>query len=612
MSSRALSCAVLVLLSCGGDPKGANAPGAPPAGNSALEPADMVLTPVAAPEDLALVARLKRPLHVAEGLLAWASFPVRPLDLLPYEAQDLKPVIAWDSSVEFALVPPVGNEEPAWIASVGLTSLDAGVELAQRRGLQPQREAQGLYRVRPFGKLECAIAGSLGPSPARLACAGNEAALARLLPYATRGLPQEKLSDEDLYVELRVEPLRRRYGKDLASARVVAGSIVKRIELDHPRFDRAVTAAALAIADELKLSVEDIDSVRLAGSLVEEHGAIELAMHARFRAQSSWVATLAADSAAQTKDPPAAFFRLPVDASTASFVSGILPSRFDTIEKSAVEIVDAYLEHHKIGAPARKRAEQLIQGYLNLSGGGPVASAEGIEPGQGDIEAREYGIWLLPDDSKKLADLLADFAFLASDKSFRKALAKFLEVDPKDLPKARIKPWKGKGVAKGSSLLEVEVPDTELFQHATQRLAGAKGQRPAGKAARFVIAVMPDGTGSAVGFGRDERILERRLEAVVSGSGKTLSDHPSNAELRKVRASYFGFFTLESVVRALSKEMPGVPLQMLEAVPNRGQTPITVSASGVAGPPLDVSLRMQVPKGVAQDLGAIAPALMMR
>lgn len=612
MSSRAILCVGVMLLSCGGDPKVAKAPGAPPAGDAALKPAETVLTPVAAPADLALVARLKRPLHVAEGLLGWASFPVRPLDLLPYEAQDLKPVIAWDSSVELALVPPVGNEQPAWIASVGLTSLDAGVELAQRRGLQPQRQAQGLYRVRPFGKLECAIASSLGPSPARLACAGDEAALARLLPYATRGLPLEKLSEEDLYLELRVEPLRQRYGKDLASARVVANSIVKRVELDHPRFDRALAAAALAIADEIKFSVEDVDSLRLSGSLVEERSAIELAMHARFRSQSSWVAMLAADSAAQTKAPPAAFFRLPVDASTASFVSGILPSRFDTIKKSSVEIVDAYLEHHKIGAPARKRAEQLIQGYLSLAGGGPVASAEGIEPGKGDPESREFGIWLLPDDSKKLGDLLADFAFLTSDRSFRKALAKFLEVDQKELPKARVKAWKGKGVPKGSSLLEVEIPDTELLERATQRFAGAKQQRPAGKPARIVIAVVPDGSGSAVGFGRDERILERRLEAIVSGKGKTLADHPSAAELRKVRASYFGFFTLEAMVRALSKEIPGIPLQMLEVVPNRGQTPITVSASGVAGPPLDVSLRMEVPKGVAQDLGAIAPALMMR
>ena len=612
MSRLGILCVAAVALSCGGEPKVATAPGAPEPGNSALEPADAVLTPVAAPEDLVLVGRLKRPLHVAEGLLAWASMPVRPLDLLPYEAHDLKPVIAWDSSVEVMMVPPAGNEEPPWIASVGLTSLDAGIELAHKRGLKPQREAQGVYRVQPFGKLECAIAGSLGPSPARLACAGDEAALARLLPYATRGLPQEKLSEEDMFVELRMEPLRRRYGKDLASARVVAGSIVKRLELDHPRFDRSLTAAALAIADEVKLSVEDIDTLRVAGSLVEARAAIEVSANARFRSQSSWVATLAGDVASQTKEAPASFFRLPIDASAASFVSGIVPERFDGIEKASIEIVDAFLEHHKIGAPARKRAEHLIHGYLNLSGGGPVASAEGLEAGEGELAAREFGIWLLPDDSKKLGELLSDVAFVLSDAGVRKALAKFLEIDAKDLPKARIKPWKGKGVPKGASLLELDVPDTELLQRATSRFAGAKGKAPAGKPARFLIAVMPDGTGSAVGFGRDERILERRLEAMVTGTGKTIADREGAAELRKVRASYFGFFTLEAVVRALSKEIKGIPSQVLGVVPNRGQTPITVSASGTSGPPLDVSLRMQVPKGVAEDLGAFAPALMLR
>jgi hypothetical protein len=612
MSSRAVLCVGVMLLSCGGDPKVASAPGAPAPGSSALQPADVALTPVAPPDDLWLVARLKRPLHVAEGLLTWAGMPLRPLDLLPYEAQDLKPVIAWDSSVELSVVPSIANEDPPWVISVGLTSLDAGIELAQKRGLNPQREAQGLYRVRPFGKLECAITGSLGPSPARLACAANDAALDRLLPYATRGLPQEKLSEEDLYVELRMEPLRRRYGKDLASARVVAGAIAKRMELDHPRFDRALNAAALALADEIKLSVEDIDTLRLGGSLVEERGAIELTAHARFRSQGSWVAALASDAAAQTKEAPAAFFRLPVDASTASFVSGIAPARFDGIEKASIELVDAFLEHHKIGAPARKRAEHLIQGYLNLSGGGPVVSAEGLEAGEGDVEAREFGIWLLPDDSKNLGELMADFAFVLSDRSLRKALATFLDVDHKDLPKARMKAWKGKGVPKGASLLELDIPDTDLLTRASQRFAGAKGQRPPGKPGRFVVAVMPDGTGSAVGFGRDERILERRLEAIVSGKGKTIADREGSAELRKVRASYFGFFTLEAMVRALSKEVKGVPPQLLQVVPNRGQTAITVSASGVAGPPLDVSLRMQVPKGVAQDLGALAPALMLR
>ncbi len=611
MSSRAIVCVGVMLLGCGGEPKVANAPGAPPPGDSALQ-AETVLTPVAAPEDLFLVARLKQPLHVAEGVLAWAGMPLRPLDLLPYEAQDLKPVIAWDSSVELSAVPPVGNEEPAWIVSVGLTSLDAGIELAQKRGLSPQREAQGLYRVRPFGKLECAIAGSLGPSPARLACAGDEAALERLLPYATRGLPQEKLSDEDLYLELRVEPLRRRYGKDLASARVVAGSIAKRMELDHPRFDRALHAAALAIADELKLSVDDIDTLRLVGSLVEQRGAIELTAHARLRSQSSWVAALASDAAAQTKEAPAAFFRLPMDASTASFVSGIAPARFDGIEKASVELVDAFLEHHKIGAPARKRAEHLIQGYLNLSGGGPVASAEGVEAGEGELAAREFGIWLLPDDSKNLGELMADFAFVASDTSLRKALASFLDVDAKELPKARIKPWKGAGVPKGASLLELAIPDTELLARATRHFAAAKGLRPPGKPGHFVIAVMPDGTGSAVGFGRDEKIVRRRLEAVVTGKGKTIADRDGAAELRKVRASYFGYVTLEAMVRAVSKEIKGVPPQLLQVVPNRGQTPITVSVSGVAGPPLEVSLRMQVPKGVAEDLGALAPALLLR
>jgi hypothetical protein len=560
-----------------------------------------------------MVARLRQPLSVAQGLLGWASLPLRPLDLLPYDAKDLKPVIAWDSSVELAVVPPAGNEDPPFILSVGLTGLDAGVELARQRGLAPERVAQGIYRVRPFKKLECAIAGSLGPSPARLACAPNEAALNRLLPYATRGLPAEKLAEDDFFFELRAEPARQRYGKDIASARVVAGTIAKQLEIDFQRFDRAVTAAAFDVAEELKLAIEDADYLRLKGSLNEQRGAIELALQLRLQKQSSWAAGVVSDTATFTKEPPPAFFRLPADASSAAFVSGFVPTRLDGIKKALVDITDAYLDYNKIGAPARKRAEHLIQGYLSLSGGLPIVSAEGVEPGEGDLEAREFGLWLLPDDSKKLTELQGDFAALLGDKALRKALAEYVGVDAKQLPKARVKAWKRKGLPAGSSLLELDVPDMNILARLLQKI-GSKGPRvpPPIKPGRFLIAVTPDGTGSAIGVGRDEAILARRLEALLSGTGPTLGERAGNAELRAVRASYFAFVTLEAMARALAKDVPGVPPQLLQAAPNRGQTPITVKAVGNAGPPLELTLKIEVPKGVAEDLGALGPALMLR
>ena len=164
------------------------------------------------------------------------------------------------------------------------------VNVARERGLVSGADPAGGVRASPRrAACSCAVGPSLGAASARLVCGERAAEVEELFAYATRGLPNENLGNRDLELELRAEPLRRRFSSEIAGTRLFAGFLLRQLELDHPRFDRALSDAAYGVADELVLEVEDTDSIELGGSLDEAKQNVSLELAWKFRSNRSWL-----------------------------------------------------------------------------------------------------------------------------------------------------------------------------------------------------------------------------------------------------------------------------------------------------------------------------------
>src|SRR5262245_51999125 len=196
---------LLIVIGCGGAKQ--TPPPPPPASTPVVkEPVEKAdLSPVAAPPELFVVGRLKRPGPVADTLGKWAGLPVSLRTLLGHELHGLDGVIAWDAPVELAVALPVGNRRHGvrTVVSVGLLSLDRMLSAARERGLSPERLQPEVFGFAGPSGLHCAVGPALGSATARLVCGDGRADVEELFAYATRGLPSENLGDRDLEVELR-------------------------------------------------------------------------------------------------------------------------------------------------------------------------------------------------------------------------------------------------------------------------------------------------------------------------------------------------------------------------------------------------------------------------
>ena len=225
------------------------------------------LTPVAAPNELVAVARLKNPGGLVDSVISWAKLGVDWRGVLGKKEPAINDVLATDASVEAVVaLDPQGKgtdlEQPFAVVSVGLRSLERAVQLARDKGERVRQIGNGIYRVSDSSRSpNCVVAASLGKAPARLVCGDREKDIEALLPYATRGLPTENLGSADLHIEVRAEPFRRRFARELRQGKTLATPFVlSELSLDDSRFDRALADTVHAVADEVLALAEDIDS----------------------------------------------------------------------------------------------------------------------------------------------------------------------------------------------------------------------------------------------------------------------------------------------------------------------------------------------------------------
>jgi hypothetical protein len=600
---------LLVFVGCGG---AQTVPSQPPPESApvAKEPIEKAdLSPVAAPPELFVVGRLKRPGPIADTLGKWAGLPVSLRTLLGKELHGMDAVIAWDAPVELAVALPSGGRrhDVAAVVSVGLSSLGGMLSAARERGLSPERILPEVFGFAGPSGVRCVVGPALGSASARLVCGDHAQEVEQLFAYATRGLPNENLGNRDLELELRAEPLRRRFSSEIAGTRLFAGFLLRQIELDSPRFDRALADAAYGVADELVLEVEDTDSFKLGGSLDDANKTLSLELAWKFRSTRSWFAGYVSELSRRPGPPPPAFERLPAKATSAGYAIDTRSERSAPVKSALIDIADAYLEYEHAAKASRERSRRFLTSFLQLVGTSYVQSKGGLDPAVQATEAAKKLGWHVSRVEAPAAEferLFTEFNGLVGDRELWKILAKRLELDPKVQPRSKLAPLKGKGIPAGARALVVTVPSD--LTEGIQKRAGSRFKVETKGAMKIVVAVCPDGPGAVIVATSDEKDATERLRAFFATGGERLAGRADLAPLRSGRALYAEFFTLLGLFEAFSN----VNLEKAGAhLPNHGETPVIWSYTAASGPPLMLSAAVTVPAAALADAPGIATSI---
>ena len=620
----ALFVALGVLSGCGGG-------GAPPAespgtgaqiagsGDAALEVEESPdLSPVPAPAELVAVARWSKPGATADTLMAWTNLPFDWRRLLQAKEPELAAVVALDAPLDaaVALAPNLGKrmEQPHAVFAVGLNSLDQALDFIRDKGESLRKTSPGVYVIEDGGELSCAVAASVGATPARLVCGERPADVDALLPYVTRGLPNEELGGGEIHVEVRAEPFRQAYGRQLRQLKTAGLALqLRRLQLGSPRFDRALADAAHGLADELLLLLDDLDRVSLDFNASSSTAELEVLLSATLRGSQSWSVQSMHEAESLSGVAPDLFWRLPSDVARATYGVTGDPKRFAEIRRTLAELLDGFLAYEKLPAGVRDQFVRIIDDTWlsaghSVSAEGDVGPAAGQKLNAADRERetvrRELG-WLLMGVEERPTRVKAYLDRIVKayrDRQLRRFLQRRLDVEASELPRVRVRRANGRGLGPGSTQYEFAIPGEAFSEYSFE-----DNRLIEGKPLPVYLVLMPDGQVSWLGFSADREVLYEKLALVRKSAGRTtLATRSGLSELKRQRAMSGGFVTLAGLVGPglLGGALPeDLDLgEALERAPHRGETPMLVfSTIDRTGANTHVTLRLRVPKAVVED-----------
>jgi len=617
------------MLGCGGGAtdKPAAAPAAVVSAAPVAKEEAPDLSPVAAPSDLIAVARFKSPSTAIETVSSWANFPFKIQSTVPAELKGLENVIAWDAPVELAVaLDPLGEgkvPEPLTVLSVGLTSLDGALGFAKAQGQAVHKLRAGVYRVGDSDDMSCAAAAAVGSAPARLVCGHRAHDVDGLINYATRGLPNEPLPNLDFQLELRLAPVKKKYGAELGSARLLAGFLLREVQMDNPRFDRALSDVAYGLIDESLALVHDLDKVRIDANIDRAKNQVNLRFDVKFAGQQSFVAQTSAESLPMSAPAPEAFWQLPADSAAAAYSVGLKPGRLKPIGRSLGELLDAFLDAEKVPASLRNQSSKTLEGMFDLDTNVVRANGSLSDTPNDPLLAAEYRFfgWQISEMNGEPKPVLAVFDGLSAvlgSRDLAKILKQKADVDPKLWPKFSSHGVTLKGFKPGAKAYKIEL-SRQLLQKladtstpslrdvgAALALPSGKGKAVSSVPVSFVVA--SDGDHTFVGASPDEKAILKRLESLKDPKSPTLRGRADLEGLKLPHASA-GFATLrrfESLFPASAKGSDAGA--MLNALPQHGDTPILLTSDVAADGP-EVTVTANVPRAAISDLGTLVPVL---
>jgi hypothetical protein len=608
-------------VACGGKPPAAAGVAKAPDSAEQAEAAPD-LSPVSAPADLVAVGRVVKPRALIETFMKWGGVPVGLTQLLPPDLRELEELVQWDAPFEFAAAldreTASKTAPPRMVVSFGLVSVDSALAFVEKKGGRATRTSPGVYRVE-IQKAVCAIAVSLGNSPARLVCSDDWQDVEPLLAYATRGLPREALGSSDVFLEIRLRPVERRYREQIQSLRVLAGLALRQIETDDPRLDRALSDVVYGLADELGLLSSELDRLTLTASLDTASKWVELDYALTLNGTQSTLGQILRETGKRAAPPPEVFYRLPAEAQSGGYAVGTERTRFAKLASYLTELLDAYLAREKLPARFRERVRSAAERLPQVYGGsayasGGAAASKAASPGERLVANVGWHVGVVEQEIDGLTRLFGDLTAALNDKEFSHWLVNKHKLDRALIPKAKSAGVRVPTFTAAGTAYTIELPPklAARILDVTESPApapDAKSKPAKEKPVPISLVLAPDGGVTWIAVAGTQRAAVDRLAQAHGNTGPTLAGIPALAQLKAKPSVSGGFTTVESMSRMVSDVLAekGVDLNAaLTKVPEHGRTPILWwGEAGERGPETFFGGRLRVPAAAIGDAGAL-------
>jgi hypothetical protein len=629
-SSRAVCAAIaLSALACSKSQPAASpkAEAGPPSesAHASQEPESLPPPPlqVAAPPGIVFRARLTQPALVADRVLEAAGLPFRAADFLndlddepntelglPFSELDLN-----GSFETLIALDPAGalDAAPEVVVSASVRSLKGALE-ALHRGRIDLMEGPGGSHYFSKGDAHCVLGRALGPTPYRVACSSDPETLTSLMSYALAGLPAEERGPGLGWFELDFGPLRQKFGSRARGLKLLASVGSRQLHLDHPRFDRAITEAAVSLAEEAGDLLNDVDLWR--GEFDQtERGDIRLKLSADFGHQTSWTALALKDLTRGADRSPAMFNELPSSVSAASYTYGLPAERLAKFRGLVVDLAAGALEAK--GAPPK--LVQDVEFVLDEALRPPkvrvqAIGAVGLRP-DGTLLA-PWGLYGTTEPKQSVIELLDRLGRVLSSKYWKKLeplLDEAISLRPvneklRGAPQARVYRYRIQ-----SKLLK-EVEELDEAQGLSQ---GDREDAKRVAAALFqggYLAVDSLPTGTVIVYSRDKRGLEEALKELRDAKAQTLGSLPETRQRFDQPKVAQGFSELAGLLGYYGIFLPEDLLitgaRLLESTPNGGEVPTFFSLAGtLSADKLHFEVEYEVPSAFLGDAAALVGLL---
>ena len=614
---------VLGSVSCASKP--APAPVAvKPAETAAAAEAAPDLSPVAAPAELVAVGRVKRPREFVETLASWTGLPLALKMLLPSDMREAEALVDWNAPLEAAAVldrtATSKTAPPLIVVSLGLTGLDSARSFVESQGGRPTRVAPGVYRVE-IQQATCAIAASLGPSPARLVCGEDWGDVEALLPYATRGLPNERLTERDFLLDFRLRPIEKRYHDEIGSLRILSGLLLRQIGADDARLDRALSAIVYELADELMLIAKEADRLTLGATLDTKAQVLDIDYGLSLEGNASTVGQMLRDVSKRAAPAPALFFRLPAEAHAGAYGVPGDKERLGKMIPPLAELLDAFLSREKLGVKFRGRVKSAALSLPQLYGLSAYASGatpvkKDAPPGERFVAQVGWHVGAMEVRIDALTKLFGDLVLAMNDKEFGKWLADKHRMDKDLFPKAKSAPARVPTFPAAGTAYTIELPPKlarkilDIDEPAAA--APAKG-KPKPVPVTLSLVLAPDGNTTWFAIAGSQKAAVEKLVQAHSDGAPTLATRPGLEALKTTSSVSGGFTSVQSLSHMMAEAATKANVdleQALDRVPQHGRTPILWwGIVPEAGKSPNLGGKLRIPAAAFADAGAIIPQL---
>jgi hypothetical protein len=607
-----LTLAVLLapaLGACGGAAKPAE--GAPDQSAESVAPAPAPLPPLepaAEPAGVVLKLRVKSPGKLVDGVVGLAAIP---FDWRRALAEDsplgpgLERAIDLNAPLEaFVVLSSIAGREPSEAVSIGARGVDQVLAALSAARIEAVEGPAGLHYF-PIDGSACLVGRSLGPSAARVVCSSAEPQLLEVQDYALRGLPREELSDAAVFVEAYAAPLREVYGRQLRSLQLLASVGARQLQLDHPKFDRAVTDAAVGLAEEVALLAEDADRLRF--ELRDREGGYVAVGTVELAGDRSFSAAAIGDLARRMGPAPPQFGALPATVSAAAYGRTLPATRTARVTSVLAPLLGGFAEAKGVSAPTVQRLERVVQTLgryegVSLTASGPLAQ---VRAGDSALLASTYTLWGVEVRQSEVEVVLRDVSSLLSSRELRELL------ELEEMPSLRSKGTAVPGVP-GARVYEWALPKSwaEPLGALAEGGAGldATAERVAALSRGYLVVAALDGF-TWVSSGREVEAAAEPLRAMRARGTERLAEVGGLDALRERPAVAAGFTKIEGFVGSFSAALPAELARswpsLLSSTPRRGQVPTSHVVEASVGAKTELRATVDVPEGFVADLAAL-------